>query len=365
MRLESLVGFRALGRAALAVLGVAALAAGCGGGKLVPPAGASHPAWKEYPGNPVISIGDEVKKMVWNDPSVLKEGNTYRMWLTGGDPSNPFNIIVQPYHATSTDGIHWKIDPQPVLRVGPKKSWDEQRIETPSVVKVGGTYHMYYTGMDSEGAKKAVSGIGHATSPDGIHWTKDPANPIITAQGDKHKWGFQGAGEPGVVYDQRTQTFFLYYTSMRYSNDGKNNGHIGVLLATSKDGSRFTQHADAKGERKPAIYRDLNAPKDAWYGFMTPSALITSDGMFHVFAATFGPNIPKYDSLVHLVSRNGYDFQMAESPIFERAKGDWKDEQVQSPVVIETPGKLEMWFAGESKKGGYKYSIGYASRNYP
>jgi hypothetical protein len=24
-----------------------------------------------------------------------------------------------------------------------------------------------------------------------------------------------------------------------------------------------------------------------------------------------------------------------------------------------------MWFAGETRKGGYKYSIGYASRSYP
>jgi len=296
---------------------------------------------------------------------VLKEGETYRMWLSGGDPSDSGRIVVQIYHATSSDGTHWKIDPQPIVRTGPAKSWDDTRIETPSVVKVGSTYHMYYTGMDLAGSKNAVSSIGHATSPDGIHWTKDPANPVLTGHGDKSKWGFKGAGEPGVVYDNRTGTFFLYYTSMRISSDGKENGHIGVLLATSKDGSKFTHHTDARGERKPAWYRELDTFKGSWYGYMTPSALITSDGLFHLFAATFGPNIPKYDSLVHAVSKNGIDFTLAEAPIFERGKGDWKDEQVQSPTAIESGGRLEMWFAGETRKGGYKYSLGYASRNYP
>ncbi len=356
--MSSKIAFAAAGSCLLAA------AVGCSG-TLLPPAGASLPEWKEHPGNPIIVMNEQVKGMVWNDPSVLKEGNTYRMWLSGGNPSDLSRINVEVYHATSPDGLKWKIDPQPVVRAGAPGSWDDLRIETPAVVKVGSTYHMYYSGMNVEGSKQAVGGVGHATSPDGIRWTKDAANPVIVAQPDKFKWGFRGAGEPGVVYDPRTRLFYLYYLSMRFSNDGKENGHIGVLLATSKDGSKFTHHVDAKGERKPALYRDLDAFKGAWYGYFTPSAMITRDGIFHIFAATYGPKLPKYDSIIHAVSRDGLDFQVVEAPIFEHDKGDWKDEQVQSPTVIENNGRLEMWFAGESRKGGYKYSIGYASRKYP
>lgn len=339
-------------------------AAGCGG-TMLPPAGASLQEWKEHPGNPIIQMSDQVKGMVWNDPTVLKEGNTYRMWLSGGDPKDLSRIKVEVYHATSPDGLKWKIDPQPVVRAGAAGAWDDLRIETPAVVKVGNTYHLYYSGMNVEGSKTAVGGTGHATSPDGIHWTKDPANPVITSQPDKLKWGYRGAGEPGVVYDPRTGLIYLYYLAMRFSNDGKENGQIGVLLATSRDGSKFTHHVDEKGERKPALYRKIDTFKGSWYGYMTPSAVITKDGLFHIFASTYGPNIPKYDSLVHAVSRNGTDFELAEAPIFVHGKGDWKDEQVQSPTVIEDEGQLKMWFAGESRKGGYHYSIGYASRKYP
>jgi hypothetical protein len=219
--------------------------------------------------------------------------------------------------------------------------------------------------MDVEGAKQAIGSIGHATSPDGIHWTKDAANPVVVAQGDKSKWGFRGTGEPGVAYDARTGTFYLYYISMRHSSDGKDNGHLGVLLATSKDGSRFTHHVDARGERQPALYRELDTFKGAWYGYMTPSALITSDGLFHLFVATFGPKVDRHDTLAHAVSRDGLRFEVVEGPIFEFGRGDWKDHQVRSPTVVEGAGRLEMWFAAETKRGGFLAAIGHASRQYP
>ncbi|HEX4780377.1 MAG TPA: hypothetical protein VH301_06460, partial [Usitatibacter sp.] len=296
--------------AAFGILLAAATTAGCGGGKLVPPAGASLPEWSEHPGNPIIAMNDQVKGLLWNDPSVLKEGNVYHMWLSGGDPKDLSHIKVEVYHASSADGLKWKIDPQPVVRAGSPGSFDDLRIETPSVVKAGNTYHMYYSGMNVEGAKQAIGSMGHATSPDGIHWTKDPANPVIMAQPDRFKWGFRGAGEPGAVFDPRTGQIFVYYLSMRFSSDGKENGQIGVLLATSKDGSKFSHYVDEKGDRKPVLYRDLDTFKGAWYGFMTPSALITHDGVFHLFAATFGPKIAKDDTLVHAVSSTGYDFKV-------------------------------------------------------
>jgi hypothetical protein len=52
-----------------------------------------------------------------------------------------------------------------------------------------------------------------------------------------------------------------------------------------------------------------------------------------------------------------------EDPVFEAGKGDWKDQQVRSPSVIEDGGKLRMWFAGESRKPFYRAGIGFASRD--
>jgi sucrose-6-phosphate hydrolase SacC (GH32 family) len=46
----------------------------------------------------------------------------------------------------------------------------------PTVIYFNSQYHMIYQG------RNIVTGtvrLGHATSPDGIDWTKDPQNPVI------------------------------------------------------------------------------------------------------------------------------------------------------------------------------------------
>ena len=64
--------------ALLAPLLAACPPASCRGLLQRPPAGGSG-AWHEHPGNPVIRMGQQVAGMVWNDPTVLREGDGYRM----------------------------------------------------------------------------------------------------------------------------------------------------------------------------------------------------------------------------------------------------------------------------------------------
>ncbi|MHC4437897.1 MAG: hypothetical protein ACYS3S_11095, partial [Planctomycetota bacterium] len=73
----------------------------------------------------------------------------------------------------------------PVIRPGRKGQWDAGALGSMSVLKVGDILHMYYEawGVRSEkewDAKEYESlQIGHATSRDSIHWTKDPRNPVL------------------------------------------------------------------------------------------------------------------------------------------------------------------------------------------
>ena len=333
------------------------------------PAGSKFSEWSESARNPLIRIGDGVPSMVWNDPSVLEEAGGYRMWLSGGNPRDPDHIVVDVYHARSTDGVSWTIDKDPVLRPGPAPgAWDALRVETPTVVKVGATYHLYYSGFDAAGARIGSSAIGHATSGDGIHWTKDPRNPILRAQtGRPDQWGFYGVGEPGIVYDPRTGTFYLYYVSMRHPRAKPQDGEVGILLATSKDGSVFTEFTDASGARAPVLAKVIaNAIPGAWYGYSTPAGLITDDGTFHLFCSLMvapkGPATARNVTLVHAISRDGRDFRVIEDGFFEAGRGDWKDHQVRSPTALSKDGQLRLWFAGESMRPWFAAGIGTATR---
>ena len=336
------------------------------------PAGSRNPAWKEAAANPIITMGRTIPYMLWNDPSVLKEGDGYRMWLSGGDPRNLQRIVVQVYSARSSDGLAWDIDPTPGLSPSEDpRQWDSLRIETPSVVKAEGVYHMYYSGSDEKNAKEAIYAIGHATSRDGTRWTRDPANPVITAHArDKYQWGTWGAVEPAAVYDARSRTFYLYYVSMRHSKAEPTIGHLGVLLAKSKDGSRFTHHVDKSGERALILTRNVeNAIPGAWFGYSTPSVFIRGVDEFHLFCsflvAPGGPHTARQVALAHAVGRGGTDFEVVEESLFEVGKGDWKDHQVSAPTVIDDDGVLKMWFAGQMREPHFGAGIGYATGRYP
>ncbi len=83
------------------------------------------------------------------EPSVLHDATAgiYRMWYVGlGEPSNSFRTY-RIGHATSPDGINWTRRPQPVFTLGARGRWDEMWTSHVNVVAdPGGGYHMFYFG---------------------------------------------------------------------------------------------------------------------------------------------------------------------------------------------------------------------------
>jgi hypothetical protein len=73
--------------------------------------------------------------------------------------------------------VRWVADPTgPVFGGGGEDAWDRAIRERGWILVEEGTYHLFYTGYNDNRSPDRL--LGHATSPDGIHWTRDPANPI-------------------------------------------------------------------------------------------------------------------------------------------------------------------------------------------
>ena len=68
--------------------------------------------------------------------------------------------------------------------------------------------------------------IGHATSRDGLHWTKDPANPVLP-KGTASAWDREGTWDPFVLHEDGV--FKMWY------GDGMDD-HGGWGYAVSTDG---------------------------------------------------------------------------------------------------------------------------------
>jgi len=65
----------------------------------------------------------------------------------------------------------------PLLAGGGAEAWDRDLRERGWIVRDGGTWHLWYTGSNAD--RDPVRRLGHATSPDGLNWTRDPRNPFL------------------------------------------------------------------------------------------------------------------------------------------------------------------------------------------
>jgi predicted GH43/DUF377 family glycosyl hydrolase len=110
--------------------------------------------------------------------------------------------------------------------------WDGFMIGSPSVVKIGATFHLFYEGLSGTTWRYA---IGHATSTDGIAWTRAGASPVLSA-GAAGTWDAGGVRYPVVHHDGTT--WRLWY-------QGIGSGSLAIGLATSTDGVTWTRSGTA------------------------------------------------------------------------------------------------------------------------
>ena len=109
------------------------------------------------------------------DPTVIRESATdWKMWF---DALNGADLWDKLGYATSTDGTTW-VKVGSVIERGVAGSWDDYFIHHPAVIKYNGVYYMFYAGAKSTSA--ANYKIGLATSVNGINWTKEATNPVLT-----------------------------------------------------------------------------------------------------------------------------------------------------------------------------------------
>lgn len=73
--------------------------------------------------------------------------------------------------------VRWSpIPANPVFTGAGGDAWDQKIRERGWITFEDGTWHLFYTGFNPE--KSPRMKLGHATSPDGLHWRRDPKNPV-------------------------------------------------------------------------------------------------------------------------------------------------------------------------------------------
>jgi hypothetical protein len=178
--------------------------------------------WQKYGGNPVLSVGPAGRwdeRLIWS-AYVIVQGSTYKMWYSACGETN-----CSIGFATSPDGINWEKDAgNPVLDVGPAGSWDSKIVYFPNVLFNWSDYEMWFSGNYGSPDR-----IGHATSLDGIHWSEDPSNPVLTV-GPAGNWDSGYVNASPVILDGNT--YKMWYTGSNWLQD-----RIGYATLPSQRGS--------------------------------------------------------------------------------------------------------------------------------
>lgn len=109
---------------------------------------------------------------------------------------------------------------------------DDGLVADPEVVIVGDTWHLFFSSMAVDAAKKPLAfGVSHATSKDGVQWTQAAGNPQA------------GGMQPSVVWNPKSARFELFFNADTDAEKATaaTNFNVSVHLshATSPDGNSF------------------------------------------------------------------------------------------------------------------------------
>jgi len=150
--------------------------------------------------------GDYRAVIRWTGSCLRRHGTRNREWAAWFVAATWALLMVVGLAATagSADAGPCAVHPNsPVLRTGAKGEWDAGVLGAMTVLKVEDRFHLYYEAWGVRGNSAmdySTIQIGHATSSDGVHWTKDPANPVVP-KGSGDDWDRDGTWDPFVLHE--------------------------------------------------------------------------------------------------------------------------------------------------------------------
>jgi predicted GH43/DUF377 family glycosyl hydrolase len=314
---------------------------------------AQLPWTKDTLNNPVLS-GGEIG--TWNrhvfQPSVLYNPDSvrYEMWFAAYTGSFPYRIGF----AVSDDGINWIQHPNAVLEPS-SGTWDESSVGQHIVLRENGQYKMWYTGRN---LTAGAGGIGYATSPDGINWTKYAGNPVLLRGTDSWE---AGARLLPYVMPVQGGTYKMWYTGLNASFTEANIGY-----ATSSDGIAWTT-ADSVN---PVLTTGASGRWDDFWIFEQKVLFISSNEyhMWYTGEQTVGLRQAGWATSVDGIHWNKYDDTTTTStlyadsdPVLKPSPGQWDEFSVHAGSVMLEGDSLRMWYAGS----GDLWRIGHATAPFP
>lgn len=228
--------------------------------------------------------------------------------------------------AYSSDGITWsKESLNPILTPSNSPFINEVGLEEPTVLK-DSLYRMWYK-------SDPTSSIRYATSTDGITWDKYEKT-VLTGTA---YWENRGVANPSVIF--KDGQYWMYYTAW-----GIDNGWM-IGLATSTDGIVWEKYSG----------NPLNLPLIDHFG---RPAVIFFNNKFHLFYHT---GRGRGTDIYHLISDDGINFACdGTCSILKRGPfGSFDYLTIIGPAVVEYNSQIYLYYSGTTND--LNWQIGLAT----
>jgi beta-1,2-mannosidase len=220
-------------------------------------------------------------------------------------------------------------------------AWESAGTFNPAVIEYNGKFVMLYRAQDAAGTSR----LGHAESPDGVHFTRRP-EPVLSPEADYEK--------DGGVEDPRLQkfgdTYYLTYT-------GYNKKDAQLCMATSQD----LIHWDRKGVLLPAYKGNWNK------GWTKSGAIVPEkiDGKYWMY--WLGTSVDKTDQVGLSYSQDLVNWTEAtETPVLPRRPGKFDSRVVEpGPPPILTQSGIVLIYNGADDQLVYRTGVAVFDRKDP
>ena len=263
-------------------------------------------------------------RTTWDDENIeagdaFEDLGTYYLFYhaVGSGGTNEYQYMIGVASADNPTGPFKKHGLDPIIRVGPEGSWEQNSVACPMVLKEDDDkYVMWYGGHD--GDYNWDIGLATASNPLGP-WKKHEGNPVL------RDFGYIG----GVVkHDGQYRLYSVYpISSPGYQGDY---GPLSVALADKPEGP-YEKYAGNPllGKGNPGDWDD---------GGPSESEVLYHNGMFHMFyggARVYGPRL---ESFGYAYSFDGFKwYKYGKNPVaaYQNSPMSYAFAEVHS--IIELP----------------------------
>jgi predicted GH43/DUF377 family glycosyl hydrolase len=277
------------------------------------------------------------------NPYVLRRGDEYWLFYAGADAHGTRRICLAI--APVSDVANWR-RLGPLFDTGHPGAFDATWCVLPCVHRIGGRWHLYYTGRsDDDTGLQAFRGIGLAISDDLLHWTKHSDEPVLL--GDGHaSWpanrGIAGGGRIVEVPQPDGRTLHrLHYTLAvgTPSSDLLVDQAKHSAVAHSFDGLHWSDRRIVLSPRREADYENAaTIALNVWH----------TGRRWRALYAGIGTRFGAY-SICEAVSDDGLTWERGapgENLALAPTGTGWESQMTEYPNIVEENGCLRLFYCG-------------------